>query len=342
MTTGSLPTSSMPATSSTRRDRSRRLVRWLPASFVIGAMLVLTLGSGPAVLADTPTSLTVTFTANDLVYNGLTAATVSSCTITSDVSAHPNVTCVYAGASGTFADKNVGTGRAVTGSGFVPGGADAGFYTVGTVAATTANITPRALTVTATGVNRTYDRTTAATVTLSDNRVAGDVFTDAYATASFADKNAASAKPISVTGISITGTDAANYTFNTTATTAANITQAPLTVTAVFNNKVADGPLGLIDGLSASNLALLDEELALREFVPIIEKVVSVSGITEPCEWFVETNHGPTSFVLKTEEDVRRISAKAVNITDANGIRYRVDDMKKLDKRSRSFVEWYV
>ncbi len=95
-------------------------------------------------------------------------------------------------------------------------------------------------------------------------------------------------------------------------------------------------------GLSTSNVALLEEELALREFVPIIEKVVSVSGIMEPCEWFVETNHGPTNFVLKTEEDVRRISAKAVNIIDANGIRYRVDDIKKLDKRSRSFVEWYV
>ena len=100
--------------------------------------------------------------------------------------------------------------------------------------------------------------------------------------------------------------------------------------------------LDSIQGLSASNILLLDEELALREFIPIIEKIVSVSGITEPCEWFVETNHGPTNFVLKTEEDVRRISAKAVNITDANGIRYRVEDMKKLDKRSRSFVEWYV
>ena len=97
-----------------------------------------------------------------------------------------------------------------------------------------------------------------------------------------------------------------------------------------------------IHSLSASNIALLEEELSLREFVPIIEKITRVSGITEPCEWFVETNHGPTSFVLKTEEDVRRISAKAVNITDANGIRYRVEDMKKLDKRSRAFVEWYV
>ena len=100
--------------------------------------------------------------------------------------------------------------------------------------------------------------------------------------------------------------------------------------------------LDSIQGLSPSNVLLLEEELALREFIPVIEKIVSVSGITEPCEWFVETNHGPTSFVLKTEEDVRRISAKAVNITDANGIRFRVDDMKNLDKRSRSFVEWYV
>jgi Domain of unknown function (DUF1854) len=97
-----------------------------------------------------------------------------------------------------------------------------------------------------------------------------------------------------------------------------------------------------MQGLSQSNIALLQEELSLREFVPIIQKVIRVSGITEPCEWFVETNHGPTSFVLKTEEDVRRISAKAVNITDANGIRFRVEDMKQLDKRSRAFVEWYV
>ncbi len=100
--------------------------------------------------------------------------------------------------------------------------------------------------------------------------------------------------------------------------------------------------LDSIQGLSASNVALLEEELAIREFVPIIEKVVRVSGIMEPCEWFVETNHGPTSFVLKTEEDVRRISAKAVSITDANGIRYRVEDIKKLDRKSRAFVEWYV
>jgi hypothetical protein len=100
--------------------------------------------------------------------------------------------------------------------------------------------------------------------------------------------------------------------------------------------------LDSLDGLSAECIKLLEEELALREFVPLIEKVISVSGNQDPCEWVVQTNHGITSFVIKAEEDVRRVSSKTVVITDANGIRFRVEDVKKLDSRSRAFVEWYV
>lgn len=97
-----------------------------------------------------------------------------------------------------------------------------------------------------------------------------------------------------------------------------------------------------LEEISSANRALIDEELAFREFVPIIERVISVSGNSEPCEWVVRTNHGVTSFVLKAEEDVRRVSAQSVNILDANGIRFRVDDLNALDSRSRAFVEWYV
>jgi hypothetical protein len=97
-----------------------------------------------------------------------------------------------------------------------------------------------------------------------------------------------------------------------------------------------------LEGLSPENLKLLKEELALREFVPIIERIIRVSGTQEPCEWVVQTNHGETSFVIKSEEDVSRVSSKSIVITDANGIRFRVDDLKRLDSRSRSFVEWYV
>ena len=50
------------------------------------------------------------------------------------------------------------------------------------------------MTVTATGANKVYDGTTSATVTLSDNRVAGDTLTTSYTTASFANKNVGTAK----------------------------------------------------------------------------------------------------------------------------------------------------
>src|SRR6185369_17033603 len=86
------------------------------------------------------------------------------------------------------------------------------------------------------GVNRVYDGTTSATVTLSDNRVAGDSLSDSYITATFANKNVGSAKTVSVSG-----TDAGNYTFNTTASTTADITARALTVSATGVNKVYDG-----------------------------------------------------------------------------------------------------
>ncbi len=87
---------------------------------------------------------------------------------------------------------------------------------------------------------------------------------------------------------------------------------------------------------------LLFEELTYRDFVPRISRVLSVTGTSEPCEWHVDTNHGPTKFVLKAEDDIRRLSVHEVMIVDANGGRFRVDDTRKLDLRSRRFIEWYV
>ena len=97
-----------------------------------------------------------------------------------------------------------------------------------------------------------------------------------------------------------------------------------------------------LDSISSSDRELLEEELSFREFVPQILKVHWVSGTQEPCEWDVQTNHGRTRFVLNAEEDVRRVSAWTVHFIDANGCRFRVDDIRKLDSRSRGYVEWYV
>lgn len=97
-----------------------------------------------------------------------------------------------------------------------------------------------------------------------------------------------------------------------------------------------------LDDLPATSAALIREELSYREFVPRIQKVLAVSGTTEPCEWTVETDRGRTQFILNSEEDIRRISPYVVQIVDATRVRFRIDDLRKLDLRSRRFVEWYV
>ncbi len=96
------------------------------------------------------------------------------------------------------------------------------------------NVSKATLTVAATGIEKIYDGTTAATVTLSDNRFSGDVLTDSYTTATFADRNVANGTAVSVSGLAITGTDSSNYQLSsTTASTSANITRKALTVTGI-------------------------------------------------------------------------------------------------------------
>ncbi|HYT87420.1 MAG TPA: YDG domain-containing protein, partial [Gemmataceae bacterium] len=149
----------------------------------------------------TARTLTVTATGVNKVYDGTATATV---TLSDDRLAGDVFTVSYVSAS--FADKNVGTAKPITVTGISISGPDAGNYTLAaTTASTTADITARSLTVTATGVNKVYDGTTTATVTLADNRVAGDVFTDSYTSASFADPNVGTAKPVSVSGINSNG-----------------------------------------------------------------------------------------------------------------------------------------
>jgi hypothetical protein len=224
-------------------------------------------------------ALTVTASGVNKVYDGTIAATV----MLSDNRPPGDVfTDTYASAS--FADKNVGTGKAVSVSGINIGGTDAGNYTFNTTASATADITARALTISATGVNKVYDGSTGATVTLSDDRVGGDVFTDSYTTASFGDKNVGTGKAVSVSGISIGGTDAANYTFNTTASSTADITARALTVSAAGVNKTYDGTTAATVTLSDDRVSgdVVTDGYTTASFTDKkvgTGKTVSVSGI---------------------------------------------------------------
>jgi hypothetical protein len=198
----------------------------------------------------TARTLTVSATGVNKVYDGTSAATV---TLSDDRVAGDSLSASYTSAS--FAAKNVGMGKTVNVSGISVTGADAANYSANTTASTTADITARTLTVSATGMNKVYDGTSAATVTLMDDRVAGDTLSASYASASFADKNVGTGKAVNVSGISVTGADAANYSANTTASTTADITARTLTVSAAGVNKV-------YDGTSAATVTLSDDRVA--------------------------------------------------------------------------------
>ncbi|WP_175541705.1 YDG domain-containing protein [Polaromonas sp. YR568] len=146
---------------------------------------------------------------------------------------------------GTFAftDKNFGVGnKTVTTAGVTVGdGVNNANYNVSYANNTTSTINKADLTVTASGVNKVYDGTTAATVGYGDNRLGSDVLSVTGA-ASFADKNAGAGKSVGVNSIAVGGTDAGNYNLlNTTATTTATITPKALTVTAAGDSKNYDG-----------------------------------------------------------------------------------------------------
>ncbi|MBI4318601.1 MAG: DUF11 domain-containing protein, partial [Chloroflexi bacterium] len=195
--------------------------------------------SATAALTVTRAPLTGSITAANKVYDGTTAATITGRFLNGVIGADQ---VSYVGGTATFATKEVGNLKLVTATGLSLSGADAGNYTVNSTATTTADITARPLTVSATGVSKVYDGNTSATVTLSDNRVSGDVLTDSYTGAAFADKNVGVGKTVSVSGVSISGADAGNYTVNSAATTTANITPAPLTVTADNKTKIQGQP----------------------------------------------------------------------------------------------------
>lgn len=87
---------------------------------------------------------------------------------------------------------------------------------------------------------------------------------------------------------------------------------------------------------------LLEEELAGREFMPVILRVRQVSGFVTPCTWQVETDRGPATLLLKAEEDIRRLAGSALLVVDGHGIQFLIRDSRALDAASRRILERFL
>jgi hypothetical protein len=96
------------------------------------------------------------------------------------------------------------------------------------------------------------------------------------------------------------------------------------------------------DMLAPALRALLDEELASREFTPRIRRLRGVSTFSTPSRWSVDTDLGATEFVLKGEEDIRRIGRTMLLIADSHGLQFLVPDLSALDRHSRRLLERFL
>jgi len=99
-------------------------------------------------------------------------------------------------------------------------------------------------------------------------------------------------------------------------------------------DRVADLPAAIRD--------IVEADLRSREFVPEVERIVSVSSFACPSTWQVQTNRGPAELVLKGEEDIRRLSRDALLVLDSHGVQFLIRQPQQLDRHSRKLLDRFL
>lgn len=97
-----------------------------------------------------------------------------------------------------------------------------------------------------------------------------------------------------------------------------------------------------IADLPADLRALVEEELASREFVPEIRSIVKVSTFATPSIWTVATERGEATLVLRGEEDIRRLPGGMLLIADTHGVQFLIRDAGRLDGASKRLLDRFL
>jgi hypothetical protein len=88
--------------------------------------------------------------------------------------------------------------------------------------------------------------------------------------------------------------------------------------------------------------SLIREELQTREFMPEILSIDSVTSFSTPCTWQVQTDRGETRFVLRGDEDIRRVGPTILLVTDSHGIQFLIRDPLQLSRESRRILDRFL
>lgn len=103
------------------------------------------------------------------------------------------------------------------------------------------------------------------------------------------------------------------------------------------------GTIRRISEFDAETVKLLNAELALRYFSPVITKINSVKEKFGYSYWETETTAGHVTFVLDNPfSNIRILEDGRIFIADMDGNTFVVPDPKKLDKSSYKRIEVYI
>ncbi len=97
-----------------------------------------------------------------------------------------------------------------------------------------------------------------------------------------------------------------------------------------------------LSALPPADRALLEAEFEVREFMPVVQALLAVSTFSTPSQWTVQTERGQAQFILKTEEDIRRLGEGKLLITSSHGLQFLVPDRFALDRHSRKLLERFL
>ncbi|QTD43813.1 DUF1854 domain-containing protein [Ottowia testudinis] len=122
-----------------------------------------------------------------------------------------------------------------------------------------------------------------------------------------------------------------------------------------FPIHAADEGIGIVDGdghelawvprlsaLPEPMRTLLAEALEQHEFMPELRRVHGVSSFATPSTWDVDTDRGRTQFVLKGEEDIRRLGHGLLIVNDAHGVQYLIRNLHGMDGASRKLLDRFL
>jgi hypothetical protein len=249
-------------------------------------------------LSINPKSLTGSFTASDKVYDGTSVASVSGKSLPGVIAAD-DVTLEVSNAR--FDNKNVGEDKSVNAD-LALSGLQAPNYSLSSATASTeADITPKSLTGSFTASDKVYDGTVDATITNRwlSGAVPGDIVWLSGGTAIFASPQAGTAKSVTGTGFSLSGSDAGNYVLAAVQSTTASILPAyrlsgfysPVDMGETMYNTVKGGstvPLKFEVFRAGSNYELSDVSIVKQPLTAT--QINCTNGVEDSIEVLAPTN----------------------------------------------------